>query len=90
MFSDVVSLNGIMHARHRDTSAIIEELLLNLPYRANGCFLWLVGVCNLKFGGVSGVLVFRGVNRDPSDIWSFVLFHVSCVFRFGRLFVTIL
>lgn len=57
---------------------MIGEFLLHPPFREKGQFLRLTGVCAiLRDLGVRNNHVFRGLERDPSELWSLVKFHVS-------------
>lgn len=53
--------------------------LQNPPFKEKGCFLWLAGVCALScdFWEEKNNRVFCGVERDPSEVWFLVRFHVS-------------
>ena len=63
----------------KEASAMIEECLLNPPVREKGWFLWLVEMCAVLWvlWGEWNSKVFRGVERDSRDYWSFVCFHAS-------------
>ena len=69
---------GMMSACHRDVSAMIEEFLLNSPFGERGWFLWLVSVYVVLWvlWGERNNRVFRGVERDPRDLWALLHFPV--------------
>ena len=58
---------------------MIEEFLLYLLFRENGHFLRLVGTCALLWDlwGERNNRVFRGLEKDLSDVWSLARFYVS-------------
>lgn len=58
--------------------AMMEELLLNPPFGEKDCFFRCAGVCAILWvlWGEWNSRIFRGVNRDPLEVW-FLRFHVS-------------
>lgn len=66
-------------ARHKDTSVMIKEFLLHPSFCEKGQFFLCFGVC-ITFWVLWGKWnnrVFRGLERDPSDVWSLVRYYVS-------------
>ena len=57
---------------------MIGEFLLHPSFRAKGHFLLGDGVCDVIWvcGGRNNKVV-RGVDRNPSEVWSLMRFHVS-------------
>lgn len=70
---------GFLLARQRDANAMIEKFLLNPLHGEKGCFLWFTGVCAILsvLWGERNSRIFRGVDKDPSEVWSLVHSHVS-------------
>lgn len=68
-----------MLAHRGDVGSSIAEFLLYPPFRKKGRFLWLVGVCALLWvlWSERNNRVFRGVKRDPCDVWVLVKVQVS-------------
>lgn len=64
-------------ARQRDISILIREFF-HPPYHEKESFLvayWVALSCEVF--GVKVMRVFRGLERDPNDVWSFIRFYVS-------------
>lgn len=70
------SISYMMSVHHRDVSAMIKEFLLNLLYEEKASCIGLLWCMVLSICGVSRTIVFRWVERDPRELWSFVRFHV--------------
>ena len=68
-----------MLTRQKDVRLMIREYLLHLPFKEKGRFLLWADVCAVLWGlwGERKNRVFRGVERDPREVWSLVRFHVS-------------
>lgn len=57
---------------------MMEEFLLYLPLREKVGFYGLLGFALLcQIFGESKIVMFRGLEKDPSNIWSSIRFHVS-------------
>lgn len=66
-----------MTAHQRDIRLMIEQFLLHPPFKEKS-HLWFQEVCALLWDwGERNNRVFRGVDRDPNEVWSLVRFHVS-------------
>jgi len=44
------------------------------------------GVLSCGIFAVKGIMVFRGLERDPSDVWSLTRFHVSLSTSISKIF----
>lgn len=66
-------------ACQRNVCMMIGEFLLHLPFREKERFLWGAGLCAVTWDFWSEInsKMFRSVERDPSEVWSLVKFHVS-------------
>ena len=58
---------------------MFEEFLLNLPFREEGCYLWLASMCTIVWvlQDEKSRRVFRDLERDVRETWAMVRFHVS-------------
>lgn len=75
-------------AQRRDIINTISEFFLHLFYCEKSCFVGFVGCAILwDLLGEQNSKVFSGLERDPSNIWSFVL---DLVFLFGLRFLKII
>lgn len=68
-----------LHPQTREGSKCKTMFKLNYPIPFLG-FLWCVQ--SYGFCGESGIVVFRGVDRDPSEVWSLVRFMFLCKLQF--------
>lgn len=65
---------------------MIGEFLFRLPLRGKGRFLWLVELCAImqNLWGERNNSMFRGLDKQSSDVWALIRFHVSTsIFFFG-------
>ncbi|TYK23653.1 SIL1 [Cucumis melo var. makuwa] len=72
--SIALSIASALSHGQREVHLVIGEFLLRLPLREKGCFLWCVGVCAVIWNlwGERNNRVFRGVEREPCEVWSLV------------------
>ena len=71
---------------HKNVS-LWSRSLLNLSFGRKGRFLWCLGVGAILrvFWGEQNNIVFRGLEREPSDVWSLVCFHVRLCASIQRI-----
>lgn len=76
---DLLLVGVVQIAGQTDVREAIGESLLHLPFSKKSHFLWFAGMCALLwdvYGGRNNK-VFRGLEKDHSEVWSLVRFHVS-------------
>lgn len=74
-------------AWHRDTCDMIIEFLIHLPVCEKGRFMacWDVEYY-VGYLSEQNNCVFRGLERDPRDVWPLVRFYVSLQTSISRVF----